>query len=108
MNGIIKGQKRTFLSFLAVFGDPVQQNSLKIILMCLSCDDLTTDISHAYIYSSIFTVVEFWPKKCFFWLLLGILGFQKSENSAKIMLNEDIGQNSAHFYTESMVFMQLV
>ena len=46
--------------------------------------------------------------KSVFLLLSAILGIQKSEHSAKVMLNEHTRHSNHHFYVESMVFIQLV
>jgi len=63
----------------------------------LFCKDLTADISHVYIHFSIFSVFEFWLKV----LKVATLGISKSRNS--VMLNEQTGHNSLHFYAEFMV-----
>ena len=52
-------KKGRFLVPLAVFEDPAQQNLFKINLMCLSCIELTADMSHVYNRSNIISIVQF-------------------------------------------------
>ena len=73
-------------------------------LICLSCKDLTVDMSHAYIYSNLLKKGRFCP----FWSFLRTLYEKLVKNNFSVFVSEDSTVNMSLAYIHFNVFSVVI